>query len=272
MSASDVQDVCAGEPREVAVPKLIERWGGEIYALALRLCNRRHDAEDVAQEVFLQAHRKWRQFRGQASPRTWLYTIAVRACRRMQRRRAGQPRRMASLDELLPLEAAQLATPPRSADGLSQAERDESVAALERAIAALPPAYRMPIVLKDIVGLPIHEVGAVLGLKQNTVKARVHRARLRLRESVVRGLPRAALAPPAYPVQVCLDLLRAKQEALDHGTTLPDADKLICQRCRAVFASLDLTQDLCRDLAAGKLPGDVRKRLEQQLGAATDGR
>ena len=59
------------------------------------------NAEDLVQETFLQAYRKWDQFEGRSEPSTWLYTIAARICQRMHRRRAGEPERLASLDELL---------------------------------------------------------------------------------------------------------------------------------------------------------------------------
>lgn len=90
------------EPAQTAIPRLFEAHGGRIYTLGLRMCGDPDRAEDLVQETFLKAFGGWDQFEGRSNPATWLYSIASRACQRMQRRRAGEPRRMLSLTELLP--------------------------------------------------------------------------------------------------------------------------------------------------------------------------
>lgn len=255
-----------GEPASTAVPRLLEQYGGQLYSLALRLCRRREDAEDLVQEVFLLAFRKWGQFQGRSHPRTWLYTIAARACRRMHRLRSGQPRRIAPLHELAPFREERVARVPEGgADALSERVRRESLEAVQDAIAALPMNYRLPLILKEIVGIPLADVGAILGLKEGTVKARLHRARLRLRRAVVERLPAGPGPARAYPLQVCLDLLAAKQEALDRGVPFPVQPEIVCDRCRSVLASLDLTHDLCERLGEGRLPARLRTRLVRHL-------
>jgi hypothetical protein len=67
------------------------------------------------------------------------------------------------------------------------------------------------------------------------------------------------LPPAAYERQVCLDLLAAKQEALDRGEDL--GQTIVCERCREVFASLDFAHDTCARLADGQMPREVRERL-----------
>ena len=69
-----------GLPAEVALPRLLEAHGGRLYSLALKFCGSPEDAEDLVQEVFLLAFRKWSQFKGESRATTWLYTIAARAC------------------------------------------------------------------------------------------------------------------------------------------------------------------------------------------------
>ncbi len=255
-------------PAHLAIPQLLEEYGGRIYALGLRLCGRPQDAEDLVQETFSRALRGWSRFEGRSSPGTWLYTIAVRTCRKQHRTRRGRSTRMASLDELLPFDQRRIAVPVSQIEGPLDAQiRAESRSAVEAAIVALPPAYRLPLVLKEIVGLPIAQVAQVLGLAEGTVKIRVHRGRLKLRAELDKVLPRTAhvAAPPAYPVQVCLDLLTAKQEALDRG--VPFEQELVCERCRSVFDSLDLAQDTCRQLATGALPREIRARVLSELSA-----
>ncbi|MHC5115119.1 MAG: sigma factor-like helix-turn-helix DNA-binding protein, partial [Planctomycetota bacterium] len=140
------------------------------------------------------------------------------------------------------------------------------------AIAGLPDEFRVPLILKEIVGFTVPGVAAILGVAEGTVRSRVHRARLKLRAAVDAVIPRGAseAPPPAYDQQTCLDLLDAKQDALDRG--VPFDSRVICERCRSVFASLDLTQELCRDLAADRLPEGLRERLAAAIENSGDSR
>lgn len=258
----------ANNPQAVrdAIDGLVDRHAGSIYGLGLRFCGNATDAEDLVQEVFLNAQKGWEGFRGESDPKTWLYTIAARACQRMQRKKAGEPRRVASLDVELPFGEPLIAALASEQDGVVQAQiRREARERIERAIAELPEEFRVPLVLKEIVGFSVPQVAGMLGLEEGTVKSRVHRARLKLREAVDAVLPRSPepAPPPAYEERVCLDLLNAKQEALDRGVEFDGA--VICDRCRSVFASLDLTQQVCHDLAGGELPTGVRERLRSVL-------
>ncbi len=267
MSTQDPDSLRAQiEEADAALSRLVAEYGGQIYALALRFCGNPQDAEDLVQEVFLQAYRSWGSFEGRSSPRTWLYTIAARACQRMHRPRAGEPEHIGSLEELLPFGEPRTAVIADEQDDAVQAAiRREARERGEHAIASLPDEFRVPLILKEIVGLTVPEVANILGLEEGTVKSRVHRARLRIRAEIDKALPRnpEQAPPPAYPIQVCLDLLNAKQEALDRGVPLDQA--VVCERCQSVFASLDLTQEVCRGLGSGLLPADVRERLMNLL-------
>jgi RNA polymerase sigma-70 factor (ECF subfamily) len=244
-----------------AVEQLVAEHGGQLYGIARKLCGDREDAEDLVQETFLQAYRKWRQFEGRAKPLTWLYTIASRACIRMHRKRAGEPERMASFEELLPFTDGAL---PCIDNPLDEQIRREGIEQVQAAILELPVEFRLPLVLKDIVGLSLAEIAAILDIKEATVKTRVHRARLKVRRGLEAVMVPRDLPPAAYDRQVCLDLLEAKQEALDHG--VPMSEKVVCDRCRAVFASLDLGQQLCARLGEGEMPAEVRARILAQVG------
>jgi RNA polymerase sigma-70 factor (ECF subfamily) len=258
---------------EDAVRRLVAEHGGALYAIASRFCGNPTDAEDLVQEVFLQAFRGWGAFRGESSERTWLYRIAARACERMHRKRAGEPDRVASLESLLPFGEPMIAAVPSGQEGpLPEAIRKEARGRLEAEIARLPDEFRVPLLLKEIAGLSVAEVARVLNMEEATVRTRVHRARLRLRAEVDRALPRdpRPAPPPAYEERTCLDLLNAKQEALDRGVPFDHA--IICDRCRSVFATLDLTSEVCRDLARDGWPDEVRERLARRLAEAADGR
>lgn len=249
-----------------ATTRLAHAYAADLYRLAIRFCGSRDEAEDLVQEVFLRVFRGWDGFRGDSHVKTWLYTIAARACQRMHRRRSGEPADIGSLDDLLPFGEPRIAMIPSDGDGILSAQIErEARERVEREIALLPDDFRVPMVLKEIVGFTVPEVAGILGLEEGTVRSRVHRARLKLRAAVDRVLPRTShdVPPPAYPEQTCLDLLNAKQEALDRG--VPFDGSVICERCQSVFASLDLTQEVCRDLAGDELPEGLRERLMERI-------
>jgi RNA polymerase sigma-70 factor (ECF subfamily) len=266
-SADDCELV--GVSAEIAIPALLERHGGKLYALGCKLCHSADDAEDLVQEVFLNAYRSWPQFEGRSRVTTWLYTIAARVCQRLHRKRAGEPEHLASLEELLPFgEAGVPSTDALTDSPEGEQLRREGLERLEAAIATLPLDFRIPLVLKEIVGLPLADIAGILGVQVGTVKSRLHRGRLRLRKAVLEGVPLEDAPDPAYSRQVCLDLLEAKQDALDNGVEF-DSDRVVCERCIAVFESLDLTDDLCRLIGAGEvLPGQLREAI---LATVADG-
>jgi len=248
----------------------VEAQGDRLYALGRRFCGNREEAEDLVQETFLQAYRKWEQFQGRSSAATWLYAIAMRLCRRSRRRRAGEPDHLESLEELLPFGEPRMAVVPDEADGpLAQRIREEGRREIEQAIASLEITFRMPLVLKEIAGFPIARIAGILGIKEATVKTRVHRARLRIRKALEQALPTKDVPPPIYSRQVCLDLLRAKQETLDRDVPFAFPDEIVCERCAEVFATMDLAQGVCRDLARGELPDELREELLGRLGTSS---
>ena len=233
----------AGPPTSRPIARLVEEHAGQLYQLAFRFCGSRDEAEDLVQEVFLHAHRSWDGFRGESSEKTWLYKIAARACQRMHRKRSCEPDQIGSLHDLLPFGDPLIAVIASEKDDLLQQQIwREAKERLETEMTGLPDEFRVPLILKEIVGFSLREVGEVLGIEEATAKSRVHRARLKLRAAVEKALPKTSepAPPPAYEEQTCLDLLNAKQDALDRGVAFDTS--VICQRCQSVFASLDLTQ------------------------------
>jgi RNA polymerase sigma-70 factor (ECF subfamily) len=262
----------AQQPAHLALPQLLEEHGGRLYRMSMKLCGHPEDAEDLVQDIFLIALKKWDQFHGDAHPTTWLYSIAARACGRKRRKRAGEPRRMESLSELLPrpaddvVDLAPLSAGANGGEDPFQAQlRREAREAVETAIAELPFHFRMPLVLKEIAELPVADVAAILGIKEATVKTRLHRARLLLRQALEDVLPKKSAPPPDHDRRICLDLLKAKQEALDRGVPFAVPPGELCTRCAALFGTLDLGQDLCvelsGDLRGDGLPGPLRQAL-----------
>lgn len=258
----------AGRSAGEALPELVERLGDRIYAFSLKFCGNREDAEDLVQETFLQAYRKWHQFEGRSSPASWLYTVAARACRRRNRRRAGEPPRLDSLDEE-PLAGLSLAArlPSPEEGPLDRELRREAAEVVDRGLARLPPETRLPLVLKEIAELSLREIAAALDLKEATVKTRVHRGRLALRAALAEELGQPLESATEHPHRVCRDLLQAKMEAMDRGVELPVLESELCDRCRGFLDSLDLTSAACRWVRGGELPAAVRRRLEAGIAA-----
>jgi RNA polymerase sigma-70 factor, ECF subfamily len=255
----------AGSSPGQAIPVLVELHGPRLYSLASRLCGNAADAEDMVQDVFLQAHRKWHTFKGDANPGTWLYAIAAHSCKARMRRKGGIDKRMPAVSQLMPWNETRNADLGNGSSGsvdgpVAQAIERESAKAVHEAILTLPENFRVPLVLKEMLELSIEDVAAALHVKPETVKTRVHRARLLLRKAIMdrRGVPKRAAKAPTYEKQVCLDLLKAKLDAMDNGRGFPIGQGVVCERCRAVFAELDLAQNTCARLADGKMPERIR--------------
>ena len=157
-----------------------------MYRFAQRLCGSPEDAKDLVQETFLSAYRSLKDFRGESSVSTWLYTIAAHACQRMRRKRKGEPERELSLDALIPTADGDmpLQVPGKDLSPEERLEYKELRRSLFSAVHQLPKKYRMVLVLRDMEGLSAREVGAVMGLTERAVKSRLHRARLFVRHEL----------------------------------------------------------------------------------------
>lgn len=259
-------DKLIGRPASAAVPELVEVLGSKVLTLGLKFCGNREDAEDLVQETFLQAYRKWDQFQGRSAPSSWLYAIAAHGCQRMHRRRAGEPARIESLDQQLPSGLELVAKIPSSDDGpLDEELRREASEIVDRALSELPVEFRLPLVLKEIAELSLREISEILGVKEATVKTRVHRGRLALRAALAKSLSETGNSRAHHPRQICLDLLSAKMEALDHHVPFPVPEEELCERCRSFIQSLDLATEACRWIQGGDLDAELRSRLRTEF-------
>lgn len=242
-----------------AIEALAAAHGRTLYNLGLRICGSPADAEEMVQETFLNAYRAWGGFEGRSKASTWLFTIARRVCLRMHRRRAGEPERMEALADLLPGPSDTVAD-LHAADPFDEQVAREAQGTVETALRELPVEFRLPLVLVDIAELSIAETAEVLGLKENTVKTRVHRARLKLRQAIEATLPQRHVEA-TQPQEICLSMLRAKQEALDRHVEFPYPDEALCERCSSIFAALDLGHEACAAIARGEPPAGFTDRL-----------
>ncbi len=175
-----------------ALEKLMERYAARVYRLVYAITRNGGDTEEVVQDVFLNVFRKINAFEGRAALGTWLYRVAMNAA--LNKRRGKQAEVEVSLEDCLPTFRADghrdgdhtflLAdwSPTPEEELLSR----EGRAALTRAIEALPDRYRAVLVLRDVDGLSNEEASEVLGESVASVKSRLHRARMALREQMTR--------------------------------------------------------------------------------------
>ena len=171
----DVRRVLAGETDAFA--GIVSRWQGPLVNLAYRYCRNRSRAEEWAQEAFLRAFRFLERWRQDGAFSTWLFALALNVYR--SRARPVRPYELALEPERPPV------VPAAQSEGLERAERDERV---RRAVLALPDKYRGVLALFYFHDLDVSEVGRVLGLREGTVKARLHRGREQLRTRLQRLL------------------------------------------------------------------------------------
>ena len=157
----------AGDPE--AFGQLVSRYRGTLWAIALSVLGDPHDAADAVQEALIAAYRRAAAFRGDASVRTWLGRIVVNAC--IDRIRHERVRRTVPWPER--------DLPARRSD---PAVELVTRLAVDEALALLPVAQRVAVVLVDIQGYPVTEVAAILGVPPGTVKSRCARGRARLAE------------------------------------------------------------------------------------------
>ena len=143
------------------------------------------DAQDLTVETFLNAWRHWGRFRGDAQVYTWLYQIAVNNCKnRFKQRDRQRGREVMSLDEGIETDSGEVGR--EVADWSAAPERllmdKELLQKLQEAVESLAPEYREVLILAQYDGLPYEEIAKILGLTEPTVKTRLHRARLKVRQ------------------------------------------------------------------------------------------
>lgn len=164
-----------------AFNELVIEFQSLVYNLCLRMLGQQQAAEDAAQEAFINAWRSIGSFRGD-SFRSWLLRIAANLCRDELRRRGRRP--SSSLDTAL---EAGMPDPPDD-DPLPEesALNAELRSSLDAALAQLPEEQRTAIVLCDIEGLDYAEIAVAMNTSLGTVKSRIARARMRMREVMLR--------------------------------------------------------------------------------------
>jgi len=173
--------------RADAFIKLLNQYSSRVYRLALQITGNREDAEDVLQEVSLKAYANLREFRGDSRFYTWVVRITVNEA--LTKLRGRRIERQISLDE--PIETGENDFMPREIESWGDNPEDRYATSelqklLAEALEKLEPPYRLVFALRDIEQISTEETAQMLGLSVPTVKSRLMRARLKMRERLTR--------------------------------------------------------------------------------------
>jgi RNA polymerase sigma-70 factor (ECF subfamily) len=178
---------------ERAFKEMVDQHRDRVFNLLFRMIGSREEAEDLAQEVFVTVFKSIDQFRGESKFSTWLYRVAANHCKnRIKYLSRRHDRDTGALDDAAerasvaqggaPIAAGRIDTPDRVYEG---AETERLV---QKAIAALDEDHRLVVVLRDIEELSLLEICDITGLPEGTVKSRLHRARLALKEKLAKDI------------------------------------------------------------------------------------
>ena len=203
------RDLLAGKPE--AFDRFVEIFRSKLFQYTFLVCGQREDAEEVAQDTLLKAFERFQQLREPEHIRSWMFTIARNECMMKRRKSLFAPDHELSLDE----QGLEQLVPDQGVGPDDELLRAELRDVLHDAVASLPENYRPVLLLRDVEELSTAETAHVLGLSEDVIKQRLHRARLMLREKLESRMFRKLTvdgAPEATP-----DHRRALREAFLKG-------------------------------------------------------
>ncbi|MFP5226865.1 MAG: sigma-70 family RNA polymerase sigma factor [Acidobacteriota bacterium] len=244
-----------------------------VVSFGIKVCGHREDAEDTAQEVLVKALPHLAKLEDPHALSAWLYTAAKNRC--WQGRRTASYQRTIALEQLLPddgeLQALLLADPGSSPEEDALLGQDRRL--LHEAVLTLPPQYRMVLVLHDMEELDTDLVAKILSIQPGTVRVRLHRARLLVRQAMAKLLERKTSAPRRkkkavkQPAQ-CREIFANLSEYLD-GKLEPESCERMrhhieaCPACVAFIQDLKRAIDRCQslDVCPDKEANPILRRL-----------
>ncbi len=267
-----------------ALERALELLQGTVFSFSMRVCGQREDAEDTMQEVLVKALPYLPKFESPRALLVWLYRVAKNRCLMSRRKSKFAPKQDLSLDELMPdrLELAPLSQ-ERPVNPESMAIRSQQARRLREAIQQLPPQYRIILVLRDMEGLTDDEVGDITGLRPGTVRVRLHRARLFVRQTLARDghkrripgnnasteIKRTSANSERRPAS-CKALFAQLSDYLDEQLDDSLCQKLEehfdgCAPCEAFLASLESTIEQLRKAPADQLKPATAAKIRREL-------
>jgi RNA polymerase sigma-70 factor (ECF subfamily) len=172
-----------------ALDRLLMRVQEVAWRFSTSVCGHADDAEDAMQEALIKTYRYVGRIREPGAFRPWLYRTVRNACLMGRRKKVGEPARLESLDDVRPGPDG-----PRRPDVPDPGKSPEQLAdnaglrrRLRKALRMLPGPYRAIVFLREMEGLSTREVAKVMGMSEDNVKTRLHRARVQLQANLERG-------------------------------------------------------------------------------------
>jgi RNA polymerase sigma-70 factor (ECF subfamily) len=171
-----------GQGDRAAFDEIVRRYTRKMINLAYQITGDRDLAEDISQETFLRAYKSAPRYTEMAKFSTWLYTIAINLCRNELRRRKFKPYSLEEMAEREEEGKIRIDIADERSKPDTDLERKETTYHVRKAIAMVPSKFRVALVLRDIQDLTYGEIGGILNLPEGTVKSRINRGRLRVKE------------------------------------------------------------------------------------------
>ncbi len=184
---------------EAAFSEIVTEYQDRVFSLVARMIGDRGEAEDLAQEVFVTVFKQIGQFRGESKLSTWIYRIAVNHCKNRIKylavRQGSADGAGVNADAVADAldrgaharaQAAGVPVPSREPGPLEQLEGRELARLVESALGTLEEESRLVVVLRDVDELSYQEIAEVTGLPEGTVKSRLHRARMQIKDFIER--------------------------------------------------------------------------------------
>ena len=260
------------ENRPESINRALALLQNTVYSFSMKVCGHPQDAEDTMQDVLLKSVPYLAKFDNSQALTVWLYKVARNRCISSHRGNKLSRAKNLSLDELMPdsreLQELLKSKAPSPEAVLLSSEAAES---LRLAVLKVPPQYRMVLVLHDMEDLTTTEVAQIMGLREGTVRVRLHRARLFVRQQLAKmskasrgtGLELHASAE-APRSQRCRRLFAALSDYMDgviDDAVCEEMDLHLndCQPCQAFLSSLKNAVEQCRSYA----PKCDSKRADQ---------
>ena len=182
-----VRAAAAGDAH--ALEHLLMRAQDLAWRFSMSVCGRAGDAEDAMQEALMKTYRYVGRIREPRAFQTWLYRTVRNACFMSRRKKVGEPARLESLDDMttgpdgpMPIDAPHPGKNPEQLANNARLRRR-----LRAALATLSGPYRAIVFLREIEGLSTRDVAKVMGISEDNVKARLHRARVQLQMNLAKG-------------------------------------------------------------------------------------
>ena len=246
-----------------------------VYSFSMKVCGHPEDAEDTMQEVLLKSIPHLAKFGSSQALAVWLYRVARNHCVSRRRGDKNSPAKNLSLDALMPDGREMQRLLSRTPSPEAAALNNETAEHLKQAVLSLPPQYREVLVLHDMEDLSTSEVAQVLGIREGTVRVRLHRARLFVRQRLSRlgdtVLELHAGAEPTRPLR-CRRLFAALSDYMDgmvDDAVCVEMDRHIgdCAPCQAFLSSLQQAVAQCRSYtpsSESQRAQDLRRELVLQ--------